>query len=335
MSFCSRITNKSDYNQIASITSKSMKNLTIILLSVLLHSLLVACHSKPITPTTNPPTAVATPTINPPTATATAVVTTPEPTPTLTSPQKSDSLIRLMVENGGCELPCWWGIVPGETDFAEIYDWLIPQGLVTVTEREQLYVALRQERLVAVEGSKELHARGDGSTINIQFEVQNDIIQSINVRGGGSSEQFADDWGRYSLDQLLSRYGVPSEVFVYYSWQADQSPASYRLFLFYHTLGIEIDYVGLADHATVDGKSQVCPNLKEVNVIHLFLYQPGEIDNVVEQVIPAESVRFVGSEDVVYERMSWEQAVGTSLETFYEMFKEGDSHNCFDFMIYR
>lgn len=282
-------------------------------------------------PTVTP--ALFTPTLSPITASL-----TPELTPTFTSEQIADNLATLMAENGGCELPCWWGIVPGEAKIETIPERFIPLGLVELQEWEQLYVVLRTQRLVWLEEWKELHASGSGSSIFVWFDVKNDTIQSIEVRGAvqraGSIEEFADDWGRYSLDQVLTRYGMPAHVFVYYPWLSGPGPAFYHLFLFYDALGIQIDYVGSAQHA-VDGKSQACPLLSGMIEINLFLYQPGEIDNVIELIIPPETVSFVGPEDVVYDLMSWEQAVGTSLQSFYETFKDSDNNNCFDFMIYR
>lgn len=273
----------------------------------------------------------------PPTLTPSPTNTlTPEPTPTLTltNEQKADNLRRLMTENGGCELPCWWGIVPGETNFAMIPELFVPQGLVGVKELSQLFVILKQERMVWLEGGIELHARGAGSSIGVQFEVENDIIQSIKVRGGKANEEFVDDWGHYSLDQVLTRYGVPSQVFVYNGRQAHPGPAYYRLLLFYETIGVAIDYAGIAQHP-IDGKSQVCPDLSQVSLINLFLYQPGKVDNVVELVLPPQEVDFVISSGTVYDLIKWEQSVGTSLEAFHETFKDGDSNNCFEFTVHR
>lgn len=238
-----------------------------------------------------------------------------------------------MTENGGCELPCWWGIVPGETNIEAISEQFLPLGFERLEELEQLYVVLQREGLVWLEGWKRLYALGSGSGIIVEFTVENDIIEFIKVRGGKENEGFVDDWGHYSLDQVLTRYGIPSQVLVYHLSQAHAGPPSYHLLLFYERLGIQIDYVGVAQYP-IDEKIQVCPDLSEVGIINLFLYQPEKIDNIVELVLPPETVDFVTSSDTVYDLIAWEQTVGTSLEAFYETFKDGKGNNCFEFTMH-
>ena len=65
-------------------------------------------------PTLTPrPTWTPSPTWTPiPTRTPTA---TPLPFPTLESAEMQSFIAEMLSTNGGCELPCWWGITPGET----------------------------------------------------------------------------------------------------------------------------------------------------------------------------------------------------------------------------
>lgn len=151
---------------------------------------------------------------------------TPMPTPTLTSKQKAENFTRLMTENGGCELPCWWGIIPGESKIETIAYQFVPQGFVWWEEWQQL------------------DASSSSSGAIVTFVVEEKIIQSIKVGGRGEGEEFVQDWRHYSLDQVLTRYGTPSQVSVYYPWKADPGPSFYHLLLFYETSGIEI-YNGL------------------------------------------------------------------------------------------
>ncbi len=84
----------------------------------------VVAQSTPTVPTgINLPTA----TIKPVTITATrqstatriAITATliPSPMPTLSLEEKEIVTSELYKTNGNCELPCWWGIVPGETEW--------------------------------------------------------------------------------------------------------------------------------------------------------------------------------------------------------------------------
>ena len=114
------------------------RGLLVIVLLVLL--LCVACNSKPVLSTASPLSPLASPIITSsatitlapsptptplPTATSTPVskptlTHAPRPTlgPTLTNDEEQTLVLNLLQENGGCELPCWWGFTPGETAWA-------------------------------------------------------------------------------------------------------------------------------------------------------------------------------------------------------------------------
>src|SRR5690606_11031148 len=96
---------------------------------------------------------------------------------------------NLLTQNAGCELPCWWGIVPGETRIETIPTQFVPQGFIW-----------REEWL-------ELSSQQAGSSIFIWFEAKNNIVQTIHISGGLGAENSVDNWGRYGLDQVLTRYG--------------------------------------------------------------------------------------------------------------------------------
>lgn len=61
--------------------------------------------------------------------------TSPNPTPTFTPvatlsiEQEGTLLSSLLANNGGCELPCWWGITPGLTGVVEARDFFVLQGV--------------------------------------------------------------------------------------------------------------------------------------------------------------------------------------------------------------
>lgn len=275
--------------------------------------------SQPST-ATNTPTPTTTPVLPVPTSSVTPsptrISSTPTFAPTLTSEQKADNFTRLMIENGGCELPCWWGIIPGETEIKTIADQFIPKGLIWWEEWNQL------------------DASRSGSGALVTFSTEENVVQTIKVWGGSEGDTFVQNWERYSLDQVLTRYGMPSDVFVYYPYKADPGPSTYQLYLFYEARGIEIDYAGMSQDFNDKEETQVCPNLRNVFRINLFLYQPTQISNIVETVIPPDTISFIAGPDTVYDLISWEQATDTTLESFYETFSQLDSEACFEFLRY-
>src|SRR3989304_793202 len=93
---------------------------------------LVACsaHTElPPTPTSSPMATQSSPLITPaiqasqtpvPTNTSTAIPTsTWTPLPTITTKQAREKIDNLNLNNGGWQLPCWWGFTSGTTTWPE------------------------------------------------------------------------------------------------------------------------------------------------------------------------------------------------------------------------
>ena len=134
--------------------------------------------------------------------------------------------------------------------------------------------------------------------VGIEFEVNNDIVQTIDIGGGYSSgridrDKYTQGWQPYSLTAVLDRYGLPTRVLVYKAFQADPGQPSYHLLVFYGDSGIEVNYVGSVE---ILGNNYylACPKMADIWMVHLFLYQPGEVDNVVERILPASGISYIG-----------------------------------------
>ena len=281
-------------------------------------------------PPTNPPSTPSPPhTSVPDTATPTAVLHTATliaipntatstlmPTATLTNDQIDANLTELMLTNGGCELPCWWGIAPGET---------------SLNSARKSLTALGASFFGSTYASFGI-AWGAG----IEFEVSNGIVQTLKIGGSYISntdirEKYAQGWQPHSLPAILDRYGLPARVMVYRPFQADPGQPSYHLLIFYEDSGIQIDYRGNVEMLG-DDHYFACPNMTDIWSIHLFLYQPVQVDNVVERVLPASGLGYIADGQNVHEVISWPHATGTSLESFYETFRTVESNACFEFV---
>lgn len=246
-----------------------------------------------------------------------------EPTliPTLSSDEKAQNLIELMQTNNGCDLPCWWGIVPGESSLQETMNDLTQKGFRAGTTSTGLRVH-------------------DDFGVFLQFELDEDIIQAIHVRGDyltgaeetpAFSQAFAYGWQDYSIKEIFNRFGVPSKVLIYSPFRADPGQdASYHLLIFYEDLGIEVEYRGTAEQLN-GNQYRACPNLNDIWEIGLFLYQPDQGDGVVQKLLPPESISYIAKPDEVYSLISWQQATNTSLESLHQTFGNSDEV-CFEFL---
>ena len=206
----------------------------------------------------------------------------------------------MLETNGGCELPCWWGIVPGKTDWQSVKERFTAIGgfVFEIPSPERLF----------------------DYYIDLSFEHSHGVVESITVMSeiarGYTSKHFAQDWRRYSLDQVLTRYGEPSQVHIQLVPAIEPgAPVYYNLALVYDHLGFFINYEGPAVHEPP--VMRACPRFEEVTLIVLELQvsRPGE--SVLE---PQEEYPFP----------TLEEATGMNVDAFYEVFRDADSDTCLE-----
>jgi len=206
------------------------------------------------------------------------------PPPTLTAEEERAYVRQMLETNGGCELPCWWGVTPGKTSWQGMTYFLVlsPEGF----------------RDYAI-----LHTLSEA----------NDIVQRIEVQGcldkvEGSINQFTQDWARYSLDQVLSRYGVPSRARIALALPVEPGgPTYYILYVFYDNLGIGIRYLGPASE-----QGELLRTCFSFEDITLWLQSP-ESSTPLEHAIGPDEWSFA---------VPLDEATGMSVEEFYETFRQ-------------
>ena len=216
--------------------------------------------------------------------------------------------------NAGCELPCWWGITPGETKWE-----MVPEifGVYGITGHLYRNTTLsygfdppRGERRYYYNLVFHLtHQEGLVHSIRIQSQVLGDL----------KTNRFPQDWQRYALHQVLSRYGQPSQVMLEF-WPNPPGPYyPYSLLVFYDHQGILIRYGGSA----IPGEPfRMCPKLEEIDYLNLWLRPPGEGPSLLElaDLDRAELAQM----------LPLEEATGMGIQTFYETFREADATVCLE-----
>lgn len=263
-------------------------------------------------PTATPPSMTSTRLSSPVPATATPLPThtpalpTVTPRPALTVDERRALAKRMLETNGGCELPCWWGITPGETRWQEVVELLgLRGGNFSQQGRrvhDVMYVPL------------DPHRPSDYG-IRLIFTEYDGVVQSLEVWSemfvGRVSPSFPRDWHRYSLDQVLARYGKPSQVMLEL-WPNPPEPYyPYRLFVFYDHLGILVEYEGPAIPGEI---FQVCPEFEQVTSLRLWLQSPEQERSLLE---------LAGLDPLELAQMlPLEEATGMDIRTFYETFRK-------------
>ena len=250
--------------------------------------------------------------------TPTFVLPTSLPSPTLTIQQERAVVVAMLEDNGDCELPCWWGITPTVTTWQAVRDLLASYGKQTSSFQYADGTTAHSTRDFEVQGVGHYDYR-----IGFIFLEQGGIVEAIQVSSevfrGAVAEYFAQDWHRYSLDQMLTRYGEPSQVFLQLFPSFEPDSANYTVVVLYDQLGIAVRYWGLA--AVVGDKVQVCPVLEQVNMITLWLQTPQNTTPLMQRVITSDESSYF---------QSLEKTTGLTMQAFYDTFRDGDSGACLE-----
>lgn len=238
----------------------------------------------------------------PPTSTPTPTTT---PAPTLSAIEEGEFLSALLSGNAGCELPCWWGVTPGQTSIQAARDLFASQGIDDWT--------------VSFDGTYVIiglgYPRNDGyhsHHVLVEFRLKRDIVQIVSVDGGNRGEEFRPlfirDWQLYSPLAMLNRYDLPT----YIEFAPVENSPYYRLKLIYASLGVMISYIVPFEHLN-DEEVRVCFNLEVVDYIYMTLFTPD-----------AENSTPYPVDDSIF----WEVATGLNREAFRQMFSDNSTPPC-------
>lgn len=91
--------------------------------------------------------------------TSTSLSPTWTPLPTLDQADKQRLVSDLLSTNGGCRLPCWWGLIPGKTNWAQAFQFLSqldPNIYITGKSKDLLYAYVQVPTPKIVEYANEL-----------------------------------------------------------------------------------------------------------------------------------------------------------------------------------
>ena len=160
---------------------------------------------------TNSPVALITATTTPP--------ATPEPTlpPLPTSANSALQIWRLLANNGGCRLPCFWGITPGKTTTAGFLQFMSQFP----NESEWMGRSRGMFRVYYIPP-----LRNTDTTLTVEFFEQNSMIEAVVIDGYTVPLSFP-------LTRLLQEYGMPDQVLfggnMYVLYEQQRIVAEYEL----------------------------------------------------------------------------------------------------------
>ena len=204
-------------------------------------------------------------------------------------PAEDARLTELLATNSGCELPCWWGITPGVTRIEEvqalfagygkpigIWNWrdeaVYEVGLFARHDPEPLDYVVRQSFIVEDGVVSAIHIDGvPPMPVNYGDGPQPDRRYQNGIQVMTISRHLTQDWQRYSLASTLARFGVPSQVSLFYDNRSCGN--AYQVGVAYDDLGIFIQYDGEGQYKD-DNTMMLCPSPGSITDFHFILTTP-------------------------------------------------------------
>ncbi len=220
------------------------------------------------------------------------------PLPTLERVEAERVVQQYLRDNGGCRLPCWWGITPGFTQREEAVMILEPIAKFEESSyEEKVYF-----------GYQLLHAP-EGAEVSGSLNFKNDKVSYIYVFQNGTEQSF-------KLHQLLSAYGKPDEIRLQaYRETFDERPP-FTMLLIYRSQGIVAEF--LTSTMELGQYLKGCFR----NGPDLWLYDPKDSElSELEFFYP--KTRAGHFEPPV---LSIEQATGLNIEAFYQRYWVSGDH---------
>jgi hypothetical protein len=242
------------------------------------------------------------------TSTPTQIATyTPTLGPTLLPEQVEAWISDMLLTNGGCRLPCWWGIEPGKTTWAEVVRLVEPYASkIDVLKQDDGFVS----GIYFFAIPEEISPSG---FIYLGFSFNDAIIDSIGVMG-------IHEMNSYKLPTLLTTFGVPGDVYIwaYNLWgeSGDQhQPMSIELF--YPELGIYAKY-------STDGEI--------IGDITRGCFKTGPEISLWNPIIVMSFTEYLDNSNIQYElpSLSIEKALSISPKTFHKMYKDDKQEVCIE-----
>jgi hypothetical protein len=139
---------------------------------------------------------------------------TPRPTqtgtatmiPTMSKDSAFEYIEDLYADNGGCELPCWWGITPGISNVDDLMKLLSPLDVPRISHGNGISVYAFAFEVPLI---PPLATIPDFPYMEPDFIIKDQTVSYISLNSLWVSEDFD-----YSLHGLLRDFGVPTDIWI-------------------------------------------------------------------------------------------------------------------------
>lgn len=254
--------------------------------------------------------------------------------PTLSIENAQLKYLELLDSNGGCHLPCFWGMTPGISGNQDAKSVLIPlmslSRLADSSTSPQLVNFVLSEGDLESNTKVEIYYTDDGIINRIFFQAQ---LFQVGVAGNPSAikpifnnRAFGDQFHAYTLPKILTDHGKPEVAFISTDGgpeRGEEVPGFYLL-LVYPEQGILVNYT--TSRKIKEELVLGCPSDAHVEI---YLYPQSQNETITDIL---SETHWATIWPVPSDKAGWqtiEQATSMTLEEFYEIFHQ-PTDNCIE-----
>lgn len=233
---------------------------------------------------------------------------TKTPVPTLTAEEAMEGVRDLFENNAGCRLPCWWGLIPGETEWIKAQNFLSPYASGFYTTGSIYDPEYYMEAYIPTPSDI----------------LQSFLLQRYTIRQGiiGMIEMDVGNIRNYYLHQFLNDYGPPLEVWLSTYSEPREDDLPFSMALFYGEQGIMIVYGNQADKEA----EKIVACFDYYLGAHLSLWSPDE--NLTFEEVAKQTI--TSGPPPQHEYLELGEVTGMDVMTFYEAFRNIDNTACLE-----
>jgi hypothetical protein len=275
----------------------------------------IATTLLPNASTANVPPATVSPAVTRPQSTA-----TPTSLATLSSEEARRLFFASLKNNGGCRLPCWWNIIPGQTPIDAVRISAARFGDLTVMN--ELESKTGRFLMSGFDGDRRVDVDVSYGPLQSGKVEWLDVSNSLYLKIDGSYQDTPRDssyyYQAYTIAELLSTYGKPASVLL----GGDADRKIFSLSTVYPEKGIWVEYAGDLV-SSKDGLSfKVYPMQAS---IHVWLWQTGKYTSIDDLRSSSVPILVWGEHHQSIEKMTH-----LTLDEFYDMLKEAKRDSYFE-----
>lgn len=251
-------------------------------------------------------TADPTSTVSIPTATETRSLSVP----TLMATERMSFLFEVMKTNGGCDLPCFMGIVPGETTFDEAKEVFSQTGWSI-------------SNIPHTDGGEMIAKSSKDSSIGIYVWLRTvgGIVSHLEISIGG--HHYLDYVDYHALVNIMSRFGKPDGIWISIDPGLKISRdevISFEMLVYYKDENMIFQYGG---YASLKGNTyEICPPRPSGSIEGVSPSSGGVLIDIFaedKQLPPKELIKFRTNPHLhIDEKSQLQVMLNLDMDTFYQ-----------------